>query len=73
MTIAGEFSNAINDCGLFVNGITTDHSYGGDCSFWQDASQWNQTIKDGLRNFALSSTGKLIPVLAERDSSDVRS
>lgn len=55
LTIAGEFSNAINDCGLFVNGIRNTHTYGGDCSFWEDSSQWNQTIVDGLKLFALAS------------------
>ncbi|EJD08278.1 glycoside hydrolase [Fomitiporia mediterranea MF3/22] len=56
VTMAGEMSNAINDCGLYVNGVPgTGHSYGGDCSFWEDSSQWNQTIKDGLHEFALAS------------------
>lgn len=60
VSIAGEFSNAINDCGLWVNGVGSGpHSYGGDCSFWMDHTQWNQTIKDGLKEFALASMDAL--------------
>ena len=59
LTVAGEFSNAINDCGLFVNGVRNTHSYGGDCSFWEDSTQWNQTIVDGLKLFALASFDSL--------------
>ena len=59
VSIAGEFSNAINDCGLFLNGVGGTHTYGGDCSFWEDSSQWNQTVKDGLRDFALASFDSL--------------
>ncbi|KAH8110486.1 glycoside hydrolase [Phellopilus nigrolimitatus] len=60
VTVAGEFSNAINDCGLYVNGIPgTSHSYGGDCNFWMDATQWNTTIVNGLQQFALASMDSL--------------
>ena len=59
VSIAGEFSNAINDCGLFLNGVGGTHTYGGDCSFWEDSRQWNQTVKDGLRDFALASFDSL--------------
>ena len=59
VTIAGEFSNAINDCGLFVNGVGGGHSYGGDCTLWTDSSLWNQTIVDGLHDFMLASMDAL--------------
>ncbi|KAL5483050.1 hypothetical protein ACEPAI_8279 [Sanghuangporus weigelae] len=55
VTVAGEFSNAINDCGLYLNGVTNSHSYGGDCSAWEDASRWDDATKEGLRTFALAS------------------
>ncbi|KAL5512513.1 hypothetical protein ACEPAG_3166 [Sanghuangporus baumii] len=55
VTIAGEFSNAINDCGLYLNGVTNTHSYGGDCSVWEDASRWDDATREGLRTFALAS------------------
>lgn len=59
MTIAGEFSNGYNDCGLFLKGVNGSTSYGGDCSFWQDASQWNSTVKAGILDFALASMDAL--------------
>lgn len=59
VTLAGEFSNGINDCGLFVNGVGGGHSYGGDCNFWMDSTQWNETIVDGLHEFMLASMDAL--------------
>ncbi|THH07809.1 hypothetical protein EW145_g3129 [Phellinidium pouzarii] len=59
VTVAGEFSNAINDCGLYVNGVGGGHSYGGDCNLWMDSTQWNETIVDGLKEFALASMDAL--------------
>ncbi|KAI5120169.1 hypothetical protein M0805_008436 [Coniferiporia weirii] len=59
VTVAGEFSNGINDCGLYVNGVGGGHSYGGDCNFWMDNTQWNETIVDGLHDFALASMDAL--------------
>lgn len=59
VSIAGEFSNAINDCGLFLNGVGGTQTYGGDCTFWEDSAQWNQTVKDGLRDFAMASFDSL--------------
>ncbi|KAJ3996200.1 glycoside hydrolase family 5 protein [Lentinula boryana] len=56
VTIAGEFSNGYNDCGLFLKGTTSyTPSYGGDCSLWQDASTWNDTVIAGVKAFALAS------------------
>ncbi|KAE9406818.1 glycoside hydrolase [Gymnopus androsaceus JB14] len=55
VTIAGEFSCGYNDCGLYVEGVNGTTSYGGDCSFWQDSSSWNETVKAGLMEFALAS------------------
>ncbi|KAJ4471412.1 glycoside hydrolase family 5 protein [Lentinula aciculospora] len=56
VTIAGEFSNGYNDCGLFLKGTSSyTPSYGGDCSLWQDASTWNDTVIAGVKAFALAS------------------
>ncbi|KIY53194.1 hypothetical protein FISHEDRAFT_69055 [Fistulina hepatica ATCC 64428] len=35
---------ATNNCGLFLNGVDGISSYGGDCSFWEDTSQWNASF-----------------------------
>ncbi|KAL0578127.1 hypothetical protein V5O48_003870 [Marasmius crinis-equi] len=55
VTIAGEFSNGYNDCGLYVRGIPGSHTYGGDCSLYEDSSNWNETHKAGLKAFAMAS------------------
>ncbi|KAJ4463749.1 glycoside hydrolase superfamily [Lentinula edodes] len=56
VTIAGEFSNGYNDCGLFLKGTSSyTPTYGGDCSLWQDASTWNDTVIAGVKAFALAS------------------
>jgi len=59
VTVAGEFSNGYNDCGLFLTGVNGTQSYGGDCSLWQDATNWNQTTKDGVKHFAMASMDAL--------------
>ncbi|KAF9260539.1 glycoside hydrolase family 5 protein [Marasmius fiardii PR-910] len=55
VTIAGEFSNGYNDCGLFLRGVPGSHTYGGDCSLYQDSSNWNETLKAGLKAYAMAS------------------
>ncbi|KIY52042.1 glycoside hydrolase family 5 protein [Fistulina hepatica ATCC 64428] len=52
VTIAGEFSTGYNDCGLFLRGVGSTTTYGGNCSFWEDATQWNASVKAGLMEFA---------------------
>ncbi|KAI8975905.1 glycoside hydrolase [Trametes punicea] len=59
VTVAGEFSNAINDCGLWVVGIGVPANFGPDCGYWMDASQWSDATKQGLLNFALASMDAL--------------
>ena len=59
ITMAGEFSNAINDCGLYVDGVGGSARYGSDCGYWQDASGWSDATKEGLLNFALASMDAL--------------
>jgi len=59
VTVAGEFSSAVNDCGLWVRGVGGHAAYGGNCSVWQDASQWNSSVISGLRQFVESSMDSL--------------
>jgi hypothetical protein len=56
---SGEFSAAINDCGLFVVGIPDTHTYPGDCSQWDNWQNWDQTIKDNMKEFILASMDAL--------------
>ncbi|KAG5729140.1 putative glucan 1,3-beta-glucosidase D [Termitomyces sp. T112] len=56
VTVAGEFSNGINDCGLFLKGTSgASVSYGGNCDDWQDSSKWSDGTKAGLLKFAMAS------------------
>jgi glucan 1,3-beta-glucosidase len=60
VSYAGEFSNAFNDCGLFVHGVVGDPpTYGGDCADWMDSSNWNATTKAGIQAFAMASMDAL--------------
>ena len=60
LTIAGEFSNGWNDCGLFLHGADDGTaSYPGDCTQWEDYANWGPEIKDGVNNFALASMDTL--------------
>ncbi|KAJ7212469.1 glycoside hydrolase superfamily [Mycena haematopus] len=58
VTIAGEFSNGYNNCGLYLNGVNGTESYG-DCTLWQDSSNWNASVIAGVNAFALASMDAL--------------
>jgi hypothetical protein len=58
-TIAGEFSNGINDCGLFLIGVGTPALYPGNCSLWQDASLFTPGTIAGLLQFSMASMDAL--------------
>ena len=70
LTQAGEFSNAVTDCGLWVNGVSLGARYEGtfapdpspkvgDCDEWIDFQSWNQTMKQDIQQFAMSSMDAL--------------
>ncbi|KAG1767470.1 glycoside hydrolase family 5 protein [Suillus placidus] len=59
ITIAGEFSDGYNDCGLYLTGVGNTASYGTSCSLFLDSSQWNDTMKAGLYEFTLASMDAL--------------
>jgi len=56
---AGEWSVAVNDCGLFVTGVGEPVAYGGDCTQWNQWESWDQTTKDNLKSFALATMDAL--------------
>ncbi|KAF9239593.1 exo-beta-1,3-glucanase [Melanogaster broomeanus] len=59
---AGEFSNAVTDCGLWVNGVgqgTRSWPVVGSCTPWTDWQNWDATMKTGIMNFALASMDAL--------------
>ena len=59
VTIAGEFSNGFNDCGLFIRGVGGSASSAANCTFWNDITQWDDNSKAGLMNFAMASMDAL--------------
>ncbi|KII89223.1 glycoside hydrolase family 5 protein, partial [Plicaturopsis crispa FD-325 SS-3] len=69
-TTAGEWSNAVTDCGLYVNGVTDGVRYEGtytagsfprvgSCDTWTDWQNYDQAMKDGLKTFAMASMDAL--------------
>jgi aryl-phospho-beta-D-glucosidase BglC (GH1 family) len=69
LTTAGEFSNAVTDCGLWVNGVGLGTRYEGNytgtwpvigsCTPWTDWQSWDATMKTGIMNFAMASMDAL--------------
>lgn len=69
LTTAGEFSNAINDCGLYVNGVGLGTRYEGtyqgtwpkigSCDQWTNYKNWDATTKAEIKTFALASMSAL--------------
>lgn len=59
VTIAGEFSNGFNDCGLFVNGLPDTSRGGPGCDYWKNWENWSDETKQGLLEFALASMDAL--------------
>ncbi|KIO27883.1 glycoside hydrolase family 5 protein, partial [Tulasnella calospora MUT 4182] len=64
VSMAGEFSLAINDCGLWINGVGAGTRWegtfngqgdgvAGSCAEWNDWQSWTQDRKDDFRAFAL--------------------
>jgi len=69
LTAAGEWSNAVTDCGLWVNGVNLGERYEGtytgggaavgNCTTWTDWTQYDAATKNDIKNFALSSMDAL--------------
>ncbi|KAG8998556.1 hypothetical protein FRB94_006766 [Tulasnella sp. JGI-2019a] len=70
ITAAGEFSNAINDCGTYVNGVGLGTRFEGtfagwtqpsqgNCSTWTDYQNYSQQTKDDIKSFAMASMDSL--------------
>jgi aryl-phospho-beta-D-glucosidase BglC (GH1 family) len=55
VTIAGEWSAAINDCGLFVKGVETPSVFTGDCAQWSDSSAWTDGTKAGVMQLVMTN------------------
>ena len=60
LTTAGEFSNAVNDCGLYVNGVGKGTRYEGEfpgfdrvgsCDAWLDYQSWDAETKKNYMTY----------------------
>ncbi|KAF8651973.1 hypothetical protein AX16_004616 [Volvariella volvacea WC 439] len=58
VTLGGEFSAAINDCGYWLSGIGSTPS-NPNCDIWDNWSSWNQTLIDSMREVTLASMDAL--------------
>ncbi|KAF8157928.1 glycoside hydrolase family 5 protein [Crassisporium funariophilum] len=58
VTVGGEFSSAINNCGLWLNGIGSTPSFP-DCKAWDDWSSYSPATIASLKNVALASMDAL--------------
>lgn len=71
MTTAGEFSNAVTDCGLWLNNVNEGTRYEGtysaegpwpsqgSCTPWTDYQNYDQEMKDSIKTYALASMDSL--------------
>ena len=71
LTTAGEFSNGVNDCGLYLNGVNLGARYDGtysgggtfpdvgSCVPFMDWQSWDADTKAAYKNFAMASMDAL--------------
>ncbi|ESK89845.1 glycoside hydrolase family 5 protein [Moniliophthora roreri MCA 2997] len=58
ITLGGEFSTGVNDCGMWVNGIDNPTLYA-NCSYWNNPESWDDTTIHSLREVTLASMDAL--------------
>ncbi|KIY43608.1 glycoside hydrolase family 5 protein, partial [Fistulina hepatica ATCC 64428] len=70
LTTAGEFSNAVTDCGKYLNGVNLGVRYEGtytggtyervgSCDPWVDYENYSTDMKESIRTFAMASMDAL--------------
>ncbi|RXW21692.1 hypothetical protein EST38_g4161 [Candolleomyces aberdarensis] len=59
VTVAGSFSAAFVDCGLFVNGVREKTTYQGDCQHWDRYEVYDWKVADSLRNYVAAQMDSL--------------
>ncbi|EGG13121.1 family 5 glycoside hydrolase, partial [Melampsora larici-populina 98AG31] len=76
LAIAGEWSLAVNDCGIFVNNVGSGSRFDGtypspsspdpkipkigDCSYWNDHRKWTKSSKDSFIELGKTTQDSLI-------------
>ncbi|KAI1792509.1 glycoside hydrolase [Ganoderma leucocontextum] len=53
ITISGEWSGAINNCGKWVLSVGQNSTYP-DCPMWDDWTNWTADMKTGIKNFIMA-------------------
>ncbi|RXW12105.1 hypothetical protein EST38_g13749 [Candolleomyces aberdarensis] len=59
VTVAAEFSPAISDCGLFVNGVGGRARWEGGCTFWDNSKDWSLDTKAEVKRLVLAQMDAL--------------
>ncbi len=59
VTISGEFSSSYTECGLFLSGTQNAATDQGACLPFIQWQNWNQTFKDGIRDFTMAEMDAL--------------
>lgn len=62
--LGGEWSNAINDCGKWLNGVTGQSGYNTlpgslGCDYWEEWMKWNDTLKADINNYCQANMDAL--------------
>ncbi|OCF34165.1 exo-beta-1,3-glucanase [Kwoniella heveanensis BCC8398] len=57
----GEWSNAINDCGLWLNGVGSTPAFNslGNCDTFDEWFNWSDDFKAGVKNYAMANMDAL--------------
>ncbi len=61
LIIGGEWSNAINDCGKWLDGVDSTPAYEtiSNCTFWEEWFNWGEDTKTGLLGYSMASMDAL--------------
>ena len=59
VTIAGSFSAAFVDCGLFVNGVRGNTTYRGDCVYWNRYDIYDWQVANSVMQYVAAQMDSL--------------
>lgn len=64
IVLGGEWSNAINNCGKWLNGVGSGNSYNSipgslGCTFWEEWFKWNDDVKRGILAYNMATMDAL--------------
>lgn len=64
IVLGGEWSNAINNCGKWLNGVGSGNSYNSipnslGCTHWEEWFKWDDATKKGLKDYNMATMDAL--------------